>query len=132
MIVRKLKKCKSCNLDKHIFSKGMCLSCYNKTKNYTLKKTKINKKSPKQKNREREYLKLRKEYLKNNKICEICKIAVATDMHHKKGRIGDNLFKDFLAVCRNCHTFVEENPKIAKELGYSDSRLKKEDDEYNN
>jgi hypothetical protein len=29
----------------------------------------------------------------------------------------------WLAVCRNCHTFIEENPEAAKEMGFSESRL---------
>jgi hypothetical protein len=42
-----------------------------------------------------------------------------------KGRIG-NLLTDpkyFLAVCRQCHNWIEEHPKEAKELGYSVSRI---------
>jgi hypothetical protein len=42
-----------------------------------------------------------------------------------KGRIG-NLLTDtshFLAVCRQCHSWIEEHPTEAKELGFSKSRL---------
>lgn len=47
-----------------------------------------------------------------------------TDVHHKKGR-GQYLLaiSTFLPVCRNCHDWIEEHPKEAKELGFSESRL---------
>ena len=53
-----------------------------------------------------------------------CK-RIATEIHHKASKIG-KLYTDinnFLAVCRNCHTWIEENPKEAKELGFSKNRL---------
>lgn len=54
----------------------------------------------------------------------------STDVHHKSGRIGENYLKigTWLAVCRNCHQWIEENPEEAKELGFSESRLNKEDE----
>ena len=57
------------------------------------------------------------------KLTNIC-TTHSTDVHHMKGRIGPLLTdtKFFLAVCRSCHTWIEEHPKEAKELGYSISR----------
>ncbi len=43
----------------------------------------------------------------------------ATDIHHKSKR-GKNLSSQqtFMAVCRNCHTRIHDNPAWARELGY--------------
>jgi len=73
----------------------------------------------------REYLDLRKAYFYNNPLCEVkfCD-NLATEIHHKKGRIGKLLTdtSNFLAVCRQCHQKIELNPIWAKEQGYSKSR----------
>jgi hypothetical protein len=44
-----------------------------------------------------------------------------------KGRSGELLMDSrfFVAVCRNCHEWIENHPVEAKELGYSISRLAK-------
>ncbi len=51
----------------------------------------------------------------------------ATEIHHKKGRIESLLLdtRYWLAVSRNGHREIEENPDWAKEQGYSLSRLSK-------
>ena len=49
----------------------------------------------------------------------------ATEIHHKAGRTG-SLYLDennWLAVSRNGHRKIEENPEWAKENGYSLNRL---------
>lgn len=73
------------------------------------------------------YSVLREQFMKNHPLCQAripgCNIN-ATDIHHKKGRVG-NLFLDdseFLAVCRMCHTWIENNPAEAKLLDFSKSR----------
>lgn len=61
---------------------------------------------------------------KENMICPITK-KPTTDVHHKKGRVG-SLFLDeryWVALSREGHKFVEENPEWAKENGYSLNRL---------
>src|SRR6185369_5031912 len=47
------------------------------------------------------------------------------EVHHKRGRLGLRLMdeKYWLPVCRNCHRQIEENPEMAKEKGFSESRL---------
>ena len=62
--------------------------------------------------------------LPENKICPITK-KPTTDIHHKKGRLG-NLYLDkrfWVALSREGHKYVEENPEWAKENGYSLNRL---------
>jgi hypothetical protein len=90
---------------------------------------KIPKVSQKRKIENLKYSVLRVEFLgkKENQICPITK-KPTTDIHHKKGRVG-NLFLDtkyWIALSREGHKFVEENPKWAKENGYSLNRLSDE------
>lgn len=74
-----------------------------------------------------EYKKLRIKFL-SDKMCQAkiynCSLK-AHDVHHMSGRVGDNMLdtSNWLAVCRSCHTWIENNPKEAKELGFSKNRL---------
>ena len=75
--------------------------------------------SDKRKVLNKEYSEARKEYFeKVQGNCEACG-AQATDIHHKSKR-GKNLSSQqtFMAVCRNCHTRIHDNPAWARELGY--------------
>lgn len=76
----------------------------------------------------RDYLKVRKVFLQSLIFCEVksCK-GLATEVHHKKGRIGKLLtdIRYFLGVCRECHNKIELYPLWAKENGYSLNRLDK-------
>lgn len=73
------------------------------------------------------YLNLRRKYFSEHPSCE-ARIAArcsmnAHDIHHTKGR--GKYYLDvltWLAVCRTCHMWIENNPKDAKELGFSSSR----------
>ncbi len=133
MIQAKLKKCAGCNNLKHIWKshgkEKYCKECW-----YDIEKPK--KPSPISKKMKvvmDEYSKRRAAYLVIHPHCE-AKIpgctATATDIHHKAGR-GENHLKisTWLAVCRNCHRWIEENPDAAKELGFSESRLNNTEDE---
>lgn len=88
----------------------------------------MRKRSKKRAAQEREYEKKRKAFLEENPLCQVRAFGCSTfstEVHHKAGRIG-NLLTDetkFLAVCRNCHQVIEMNPKMAKEKGFSISRL---------
>ena len=84
----------------------------------------IPKVSKNQKKRLEKYLQLRNEYLQNNPVCEVCKTKPSGEIHHRKGRDGNNLFGYFLAVDRECHRYIEENSEWAKSMGYTISRLK--------
>lgn len=97
------------------------------------KEAKIAPRSKKRAKEERDYSTVRKEYLEEHPICEVCIREnnpykyPATEIHHKKGRIGPLLTDSryFLAVCRDHHEFIENNPKWAKLKGYSINRLTK-------
>ena len=84
----------------------------------------INKVSKKRTIENLKYKVLRIEFLARNKICPI-NGNPTTDIHHKKGRLG-SLFLDteyWIALSRESHKFVEENPEWSKENGYSLNRL---------
>lgn len=90
------------------------------------KRTPIKKRSVKMKKETFKYLKQREVFLENNPACGVCG-GIASDVHHKKGRIGKDLLDEtnWLPVCRPCHRWIEEHPEPAKEMGYSLSRLNK-------
>jgi hypothetical protein len=94
----------------------------------------IAKESIKRGKENRIYLAERKKHLTENPECEakvidekgkfIC-TYIATDCHHMAGKTG-KLYTDktnFLAVCRECHRWIELNPIEAKKRGFSRSRL---------
>lgn len=92
------------------------------------KKTPIKKVSDKRKIENLQYAANRIVFLNRpeNRTCPITGTPT-TDIHHKKGRTG-SLFLDetyWVALSREGHRHVEENPEWAKENGYSLSRLSK-------
>jgi len=89
-----------------------------------------NKKSISQAARDRKYNLQAAAYKVKNPLCMAKLIGCqkhTEDIHHKIGRIGDNLFdeKQWLPCCRSCHNQIEANPLFAKALGLSSSRLSK-------
>jgi hypothetical protein len=86
----------------------------------------IKKVSQKRNLENKDYTKVRKVFLESLIFCQVkgCK-GLATEVHHKKGRIGKLLTDTnyFLGVCRECHNKIELEPKWAKENGYSLNRL---------
>lgn len=127
MIQTKLKICAGCNQPKHIWKshgkEKYCKECW-----YSKEPPKKPKPvSTKMKELNDEYSRMRLLYLTANPFCKAnlqgC-TKVATDVHHKAGR-GENHLKmtTWVAVCRSCHRWIEENPKEAKELGLSENRL---------
>lgn len=108
----------------YIWARGRCKLCA-----YKLEKPKnIAKMSVKRSLENKEYLKVRLEYLNENQVCEVKTPACtrwATTVHHKRGRTGDLLTNrdHFLGACFTCHSYIEENPDWAKRHGLSESRL---------
>ena len=91
------------------------------------KSKKIKHRSDKRAAQERQYAIIRPIFLEG-KFCPITGDA-ATQIHHKKGRI-DELLTDvrfFLAVSDAGHKKIEANPEWAYEMGYSLSRLAKDE-----
>jgi len=128
MITPKLKKCSGCNQLKHIWKSDKkdkyCKECW-----YSIEKPKsISPVSKKRQVEMDEYSRLRDAFLTAKPRCEAklpgC-TGVSTEIHHKAGRVGDKYLRigTWLAVCRNCHTWIEINPAAAKDLGFSESRL---------
>jgi len=90
------------------------------------KRVAIRKLSVKREKENKEYLKLRAEYLAENTICEVkgC-LSRSTDCHHRAGRTC-RLLTDknyFMAVCRKCHTKIEMEVEWSKKMGYSLNRI---------
>ena len=111
------------------YCSALCKKTYGKPPNLKLKEMKpIPKVSKKRQIENAKYSVLRIEFLskKENQICPISGDPT-TDIHHKRGRIG-GLFLDtshWVALSREAHKFVEENPEWAKKNGFSLSRLQK-------
>ena len=87
----------------------------------------MNQSSKKMQQLQREYTKLRKEYLSDKEMCNAklhCCTLRTTDVHHMAGRIGEMLlYKPYwLPVCRGCHDWIEAHPIESKEMGFSMSK----------
>ena len=72
------------------------------------------------------YTILRRKFMEEKPMCEAslpnCNRS-STDVHHMKGRGLHHLeVSTWLSVCRQCHAWIEENPKKAIELGFSQTR----------
>lgn len=113
-------KCQKENCQNPVFGKKLCLYHYKKEfpKKFQIKRkpmkiggstNKIKKTSDKQKNRLKKYYKLREIYLKEHSFCEFPECnSKEIEIHHKKGRTGENLFKHFMSVCRYHHMYIHE------------------------
>ena len=69
----------------------------------------------------KEYTRLRKEFLLENPRCQLRGCDKPSTQIHHTGRRGKHLnnVSLFMAVCARCHTFIEENGEWAKEMGYT-------------
>ena len=91
-------------------------------------RTPVKKVSDKRKKEMSVYDKRRLAFLALHKFCQAnlpsC-TKVATEVHHKRGRVGDDYLNisTWLAACNSCHHWIELHPIEAKELGLSESRL---------
>jgi O6-methylguanine-DNA--protein-cysteine methyltransferase len=92
-------------------------------KQYQSKKVKkprrIKKVSDKRKVENEVYTEVRKEYLSKNPMCECCQ-GLATEIHHKAGRVGTFLTDSFtfMAICAPCHRLLHDDHSYALETGY--------------
>ena len=134
MIQPKLKQCSSCLDLKHIWkSEGKekyCKECWFKIQppkglpRQTTRPAPVSKKMQQTMN---EYSKKRLAFLAMFAHCQAKLVGctgVSTDVHHKAGRgENHNVMSTWIAVCRPCHTWIENHPAEAKELGLSQNRL---------
>lgn len=81
--------------------------------------------SKKRAGQNREYSKLRKQFLEEHPWCEVIlfftgMILRASDIHHIDKRNGKRLLdtSKWLAVSRNGHDWIHANPKLARERGW--------------
>jgi hypothetical protein len=130
MIEKKKKLCNNCNTEQFIWKndKGSryCKNCWYRSKEKSskpLQRKPINKKSKKMAILDSAYTKLRKRFMEDNPMCQAALPGCnhnSTDVHHKKGR-GTNYLtvSTWMSVCRQCHTYIEEHPAEAIELGFS-------------
>jgi len=85
-----------------------------------MKKTPLRKVSKKRAEELKEYKKLREELLTPSVTCEVCLTRKATQIHHKKRRGKYMLDQStYLPCCAECHRKIEDNPKWARDCGYS-------------
>jgi hypothetical protein len=131
----KLKVCDGCGKERPIWKSSgtgglklckQCWSCH-KSGEDTQKPTssEIPRVSAKRAKKDAEYTKLRQRYLTENPLCVVnvngC-MHNATDIHHIFAGSNRDAFylvqSTFLAVCRNCHSWVHLNPEKARILGY--------------
>lgn len=88
----------------------------------------INLKSEKRKEEDKKLVKVKAEVLKEHPICQFAGCAKkSVDVHHMEGTIGKNYLdkKKMKALCRAHHIFCELNPRVAKKMKMSNSRLTK-------
>lgn len=89
------------------------------------KKRWINPISDRQKQRNRRYSPIAAEFKKAHPLCECCQLIwnrppkQTEDVHHMRGKLGELYFmvEFFKATCRDCHTWIGNNPALARTLG---------------
>lgn len=74
----------------------------------------------------RRYTQLRRDFLDAQPRCGFpggC-VNAATEVHHKRGRVGDLLLDTnlWLGLCRAHHAWITEHPAAAYEMGVSERR----------
>lgn len=136
---KKLKICDGCNLPRMIWAnrdgKRLCKQCSNtgvaklSITKPTTKQKPIPSRSQKRSKEEKLYSGKRIIFLQENPMCQahlpgIC-TKHATQIHHKKGRIGELLLNIlfWLGVCHACHEWIENNREEAMEKGFSIKRI---------
>jgi len=120
------KNCKICDRELVQYGNKIPIVCskqceyiYKREKDLDKPRKAIKKVSDKRKTQEKMYKLLRQKHLILSPNCERCN-STATEIHHTNGREGERLNDNtyFLSVCRNCHTYIHNNPKEAREKGW--------------
>ncbi len=57
-------------------------------------------------------------------VCERCEKKPGIELHHKRGREGQNLVNPsgFALLCTSCHVWVHAHSDLAREQGWLESR----------
>ncbi len=131
----KLKICDGCQKETVIWKNHegfkyckYCWSCQKAINSDSSQKPtdyKIPQVSSKRKKKDQEYSKLRQRYLTENPLCMI-KVKgcthFATDVHHTFNGANRDAFylvqSTWMSLCRNCHDWVHNSPKEAREMGW--------------
>lgn len=115
------KPCKYENCNYTVWAKGYCK--FHQYLRTDKKPKKLKHETEKRGKENMEYLRKRKIFLSlpENEFCAVFPWLRATEIHHKKGRIGKLLTDEryFLAVSPEGHRKIENNPEWAYEMGYS-------------
>ena len=115
--------------------KRYCRQCWSAhsvttTPQPTVRRKRLPPRSPKRIKEDAVYSVERRIFLDEHPVCEahlpgIC-THVATEVHHKEGRTGDNYLDKtkWLGACHQCHCWITDHPKEALEAGLSLKRIK--------
>jgi hypothetical protein len=73
----------------------------------------------------KEYRLKRDKFLEENPVCMVEGCKGKSELHHARGRIGENLtdVSTFRNLCRRHHQWVELHPEEARKLGLTENRL---------
>ena len=134
-IAPKKKLCSGCGemtfIWKNVSGNKLCKQCATTgvAIKPTIKAKPIPPRSQKRSKEERLYAAKRIIFIQEHPMCEahisgIC-TEYAAEVHHKKGRIGDDLLDEthWLALCHMCHEYIENNRDFAMEKGFSIKRI---------
>ena len=134
-IVPKKKLCSGCGemtfIWKNVSGNKLCKQCATTgvAIKPTIKAKPIPPRSQKRSKEERLYVAKRIIFIQEHPMCEahisgIC-TEYATECHHKKGRIGEDLLDEthWLALCHMCHDYIENHREFAMEKGFSIKRI---------
>ena len=71
------------------------------------------------------YAAMKKQWRQSHALCEVCKERWthrnwANDVHHQRGKAGTLLIDQrfWLAVCRPCHSYIQDNKAEARAKGW--------------
>jgi hypothetical protein len=87
-----------------------------------MKRTPLRRVSKKRAKQLRAYSIMRPIFLRSAPFCEFDSMCLkpSVDIHHIRGRAGELLTDEryLLAICRDHHTWIHENAKKAREMGF--------------
>lgn len=124
------KTCTHQSCNSPVWGKGYCRNHQNLRPDKKLRafkpRAKIKPMSKKLSKERSEYRRLREEFLKRpeNLFCAVYPHLPSSEVHHSRGR-GKYLndVSTWLAVSREGHNWIEANPALSRERGFSMSRL---------